>query len=257
MIMTISRKLKNLRKIIHIVKNYWTYFIVLCGLSKRPFLHLFLRDGTVLHIRNNRNDLDAFTEIWIHDDYTKEGHDVEEGDVVVDIGAHVGLFTLLASQKASKVFSIEPLELNHNQLLINKYLNNKHNISTSKICISGTDGEIELYTHEKEYFMLSMTKQEAGCTKVKVPCVTLKTFMEQNNIQNIDFLKMDCEGSEHAIIDACDNETLRKISKVSAECHDIGERNAKHIVETMRHRGFNVKLVGKMMYAKRTADKKR
>jgi FkbM family methyltransferase len=249
--MMITRKLKNLLKIIHVVKNYRTFFMVHYGLCRRPFLHLFLRNGMVLNIRNNPNDLDGFTEVWIHDDYTKEGHDIHQGGVVVDIGAHVGMFTLLASQKASKVFSIEPLELNHNQLLINKYLNNKHNIITSKTCISGTDGQIELYTHDKEYFMLSMTEQESGCNKVKVPCVTLKTFMEQNNIRSIDFLKMDCEGSEYAIIEACDKETLKKINKVSAECHDTNGRNAKHLAETMRHKGFSVKLVGNMLYAKR------
>jgi predicted RNA methylase len=47
-------------------------------------------------------------EVFIHKAYNPRGFEIEEGGVVVDLGAHIGAFTVFAARKAGVVLSYEP-----------------------------------------------------------------------------------------------------------------------------------------------------
>jgi FkbM family methyltransferase len=90
-------------------------------------------------------DYPIFWEIFINGDYEQEPSCVvENGDVVLDIGANKGFFTLNALQKgASKVYSVEPVKESFEQ--IKKLINDFPNVKPINKAISETNGTITMF----------------------------------------------------------------------------------------------------------------
>jgi FkbM family methyltransferase len=136
------------------------------------------------HVANMRK------EFFINKDYEWWGQ-VKEGDVVVDVGTCVGMFSCHALDSgASKVYMIEP-----NQHLLKTAISNTLpyviNEVESKVvpchaAIMNTDDHI---THIYD-----------GDSSGDFKRFRFKEFIEHYGIEKIDFLKIDCEGGEYDIL---------------------------------------------------------
>lgn len=134
-----------------------------------------------------------YNEIWVNHEYSRFGVEVKEGDIVVDCGANVGMFSQYAIHKgASKVFSYECGDEEYKYLQINTADTDK--IITKKGYVSDIDYNI-------------------------------KKILEENNLDFIDFLKIDIEGSEFPLLINEDFETLKKVKKIAIEFHIFGKFN--------------------------------
>ena len=87
-----------------------------------------MRCGTT---RRNRSDIHMIGEIWAFRKYDYFGHRVQAGDVVVDIGANIGTFSVYAAKicGASRVLSFEPFPDNYNILCKNVEQNQLRNVT--------------------------------------------------------------------------------------------------------------------------------
>src|SRR4051812_764427 len=75
---------------------------------------------------------------------------LKPGDTFIDVGAHIGYFTLLASSLVGpqgRIYSFEPEEKNHSALLNHIKLNNSSNIEPYRWALSSSVGIAELYVH--------------------------------------------------------------------------------------------------------------
>ena len=91
--------------------------------------------------------LDVYHHIWFRQDYEKVAKP-HEGDIVIDVGAHVGLFTLrcLKCHKVSFVVAIEPHPLNAKLLRANLALNKlKRESTVVEAALGRREGMGELY----------------------------------------------------------------------------------------------------------------
>lgn len=73
---------------------------------------------------------------------------IREGDIVVDVGAHIGYYTLLASRlvgDTGKVYAFEPEPRNYDLLLKNLELNNVKNVVAIKKAVSNKKGTLKFY----------------------------------------------------------------------------------------------------------------
>ena len=88
-------------------------------------------------------------EIWHENCYHTLG-ELQPGDVVVDLGANQGVFSLFAAQKGARVFAIEPDARNFEVLLRNIERNGlEERIVPFNFAIGQTSGEIEIFIPER------------------------------------------------------------------------------------------------------------
>jgi FkbM family methyltransferase len=110
--------------------------------------------------------------------------EVKEGDIVVDIGASIGPFTYsILNKKPKQVFCIEPSPKEHDTLIKNV---SGDNVKIIKKGITKNDGDI-------------ICTDVFGGVEEELIGISFNTFLVENNIDKINFLKTDCEGGEYDI----------------------------------------------------------
>ena len=87
--------LLNSRKIF---KNWYIYLQVYFKLTKNEYVIFETRSGLKIKIRVNSTDLMALTHVWLIQEYADNGFSINNDDIIIDVGAHIGLFALFASQ---------------------------------------------------------------------------------------------------------------------------------------------------------------
>lgn len=136
---------------------------------------------------------------------------------VVDIGANVGSFTVLAAQTAERVIAYEPDPRNVACLRKNVKANNLTNVTIHELGV-GTPGprtfNVNLTNcgHSNLYFEGENTRQET------VRCVSLRDVFEHNKLNTIDVLKCDCEGAEWEFL-FNDEALLENVDNILMEAH--------------------------------------
>ncbi len=122
-------------------------------------------------------------------------------DVFIDVGAHVGYFTLLASRRVGpggRVLSIEPNPFALDQLRQNVARNDLHNVLVEHTACGESRAVVQLYLHtESNSSMASLYSGSAvGSTGVEVPCTTLDDLCQERGVRRVRLVKVDVEGAE-------------------------------------------------------------
>ena len=142
---------------------------------------------------------------------------------MVDIGANVGVFTVYAAkQTKNRVFSFEPLPSNCDYLQQNIKVNNLDNVTFNCEAVSDQQGVEKLYMSDSVAGNLLFDHNIEGKLEryIEVSCTTLQALMDRYDIPEIGFLKLDCEGSEGAILKSTPDAYIKRIKKVAVEFHD-------------------------------------
>lgn len=178
----------------------------------------------IVKIPNTNFKFDVREDIWtdevvIREIWTENVYEVDEGrftkgGTVVDIGANIGAFSVLAAHYgAGKIIAVEPEPHNLAALKTNIQLNNLQNkISVVEVAVSDYEGN-------------AVIGDDAGGATIKdehtigatVPVTTLDALFSSHNIESVDVLKVDVEGSEREIILGASRETLQKCRYITME----------------------------------------
>ncbi len=140
--------------------------------------------------------------------YIDQGYDrfykLQEDDVVIDVGAHVGVFSLKAAKRARTVVAIEPHPFNYRLLLRNIASNRLRNIIPMNLALSDYNGIAKLYignksdSHTIKKEMRGILSQHRYYVEVEVK--TLDQLMDELKISRVSFIKIDAEGAELDIL---------------------------------------------------------
>lgn len=189
----------------------------------------------------------AYHEIYTRQDYFRGDCIISPGDVVVDCGSNIGIFTSLAfDMGASIVLSYEAYEdncvlnrkNNPNAKVFNLAVSNKNDEIIELLCSEYIGGhsimESEIEKRPNEY------KRK----NVFLKTITLDEIISQNFIDHIDFLKIDTEGAELLILEGLSDNNLDKIKNISLEYHhsvfNYDEEVYNKFQKRFLERGFNV-----------------
>ncbi|NDB89161.1 MAG: FkbM family methyltransferase [Thaumarchaeota archaeon] len=205
-------------KAIRAIKNWNDYVALYFNKINSEHVILEMRSGTKIKLRVNSTDLMAFTHVWLLKEYERPGFEIKDNDIVIDVGGHIGLFALFAAQfcKSGKIYCFEPIKENFDMLKANTELNHISNITYTNAAISKDDGTVTIYLNDDES---GHSMYGTGTRSVQVKAISLQTVFDSNRIDSCDFLKIDCEGEEYAIMDSLPPGHYNKIKKMCIEYH--------------------------------------
>ncbi len=164
------------------------------------FTFLFTHFGIITEILYARQHLVHRKKGFEYETLQLFSQQLKKGDVVLDIGANIGLFSLLGAKivgNEGKVFAFEPSQQTFNALNKNIQLNNFQNITPVKIALSDTEGVIHLGDVENDaYNFIDVKAKNTALKTEQVPMLRLDDWVKSMNIKQVNFIKIDIEGAE-------------------------------------------------------------
>jgi FkbM family methyltransferase len=142
------------------------------------------------------------------------------GAVVIDIGAHIGLFSIIASQvtgNTGKVYAFEPAPSTYE--LLQKTLAINHNgpvIETFKKAVGRETGKITFFVSDGEADngnSLVNYKDDRPLHGIDVEVTSVDAFVKEKKLTRLDFIKIDVEGAEYDTLRGA-AETLQNLKPV-------------------------------------------
>jgi len=179
---------------------------VLARLAWRLHPHEFLHEmapGVRIKVRLDREDSVAY---WT-DSY--ERHDevqafvslLKPGMVVVDVGANIGMYSMLSAQAvrpSGRVFAFEPVPEVYRSLTDNLAISGITNVVPNCLALSDVSGTARFYLGRNDS-MGSLYRAQTT-TAIEVPTETLDGFLERCGVAKVDAVKLDAEGAEMHIV---------------------------------------------------------
>jgi FkbM family methyltransferase len=166
--------------------------------------------------------------------------DLPRDGVIFDIGCHIGL-TLLDLKQCYPDSTIIGYEMDRENFELavrnTERLSNVHVYHNAVWC---TDGILEYAKHQFDATH-SLVKKDDACRFGEVEAVSLSTALNREDLPRVDYLKMDIEGAETAVLEGEDLRWLAHIRSLSIECHFEKERQTEEMtrcLDVLRIHGF-------------------
>ncbi len=220
----------------------WPQFGLTTILGVPPVRVYRLRNGQKLWLRTRSADFVIADEIMRQQIYTSTGCEIRPDDVVLDIGAHIGIFSVFASQSGHRglVVALEPHPDNFQLLLANLRLNNCCCVLPLNLAAGGQEGQRPLFISSSTVLHSFYVD---SAISLNVQTITLPQILARAKIRKVDFLKMDCEGAEYEILASVPERILKTTRVISLEYHEMShERNREILCKFLRERGFNLRV---------------
>ena len=180
----------------------------------------------------NRGLLIELTKSVWGGEYDAPGFVPAPGERVIDVGANVGLFALLAASRGAAVEAYEPHPETFRYLVENAAVWDVRCHRAAVVARRPESGSVTLWlhpTHDSSHSLLDpgVVDEEPRSETLEVDAVTLGEAIGDG----CDLLKLDCEGAEFELIGATPAEALRRVRRLVAEVHgragDVGELRAR------------------------------
>jgi FkbM family methyltransferase len=186
---------------------------------------------------------DVHTSMSAHEDDIIERFTPKEGDVVIDIGAAFGFYTIISSKRVGangKVVAIEALRDSFKMLNRNIKLNQLTNVIPLNYAVYSKETKVKLYHNYS-----IMPERAGGYTNkyVEASANTLDYFLQLKGITDVNWIKIDVEGAEFEVLKGATN-VLSKSKDIALliEIHNLsgGTNLYRPILEFLRLYNFKI-----------------
>jgi FkbM family methyltransferase len=185
-----------------------------------------------------RDDIDLMT---ILADEKIDNFFKEKGKIFLDIGAHIGKYSILYSDYFEKIYAFEPEPNNFECLKENIKTNNLENkIIPLNLVVANKNGFIDFFLSPYSVTH-SLVKKETD-KKITVECISLDEFFKKFEISasDISLVKIDVEGAENLVIKGLEENLDKLRCKFIIEIWENNLENKKFIIDFLKK--FNYKL---------------
>jgi FkbM family methyltransferase len=159
---------------------------------------------------------EIYNEI-VTDNCYKLSENLVKDKYVIDIGANIGVFSLLASTMGAKrVYAVEPISFSFNKLCSNINRSKMKNIVPMKNIVSNVPNEFINISLQNDIGHNSLYLS-SGLSET-VHTITLSEILAKFDGNDV-FLKIDCEGSEYDILLNANESDMKRISRIAMELH--------------------------------------
>lgn len=163
---------------------------------------------------------------------------------MLDVGANVGFFALAAFTKfpKAKIFSFEPHPYCIGELDNYRKQFGQFDWTLVPQAMSKEKAVLQLTTNHPDDFTstASLIPHERHDHSFSVQADTLAAFLDAQQIEKVDYLKLDCEGAEYDILYNADKETLQRIQSACIEAHPstVSKQSLGHLESFLQEQGF-------------------
>lgn len=168
----------------------------------------------------------AMLQELARDLYQLQTRSFTAGDVVVDVGAHIGSVAIVLAKlhPGITIVAYEPSAHNFEMLRTNLRENQVTNVVPVQQAVAGKAGTLELMWHQAQSAGASSvlpaevraSREAAGWQRETVTSITLEQLFDQHRIDRCAFLKLDCEGAEWEIVRS---PALERVATAAVELH--------------------------------------
>ncbi len=186
-----------------------------------PCDEVVLWDGTrISHPPGRGGLLEAVVEVWLEHTYTADFYRPADGDVIVDAGANVGIFAIqIARQnRRCRVIALEPFAENFKYLQTNVSRACPENVTCREMALGAGFGKGEMQAVGSRSLDHVLRPDSTGVNGTQV--IPLAGLFDLACAQEIDFLKVDIEGSEFDVFAAASPGLLGGFKRIAMEYHD-------------------------------------
>jgi FkbM family methyltransferase len=174
---------------------------------------------------------------------------LQPGMTALDVGAHHGLYTLLAAKRVGwrgKVIAFEPSKRERMKLIRHLRLNVCWNVAVEACALGAEPGETTLFVVEGCQDWCNSLRPpavEGGTHPIRVGVERLDDVLWRLKLDVVDFIKLDVEGAELSVLEGA-SELLQGASRpvILTEVQDIRTRpwgyRAREIVEFLARRNY-------------------
>ena len=230
------RVLRNIKTF----KNWYLHYWNRHGSRKKMGdpVDLKLRSGLVLRARAKTSDFRTSRSIFTDESYVRAPIRIAEDATVLDIGGHIGCFTLFAAERArnGRVFAFEPEPSNFEALAGNVERNKLEHVKVFNLAVAAEASDREMFRGGKASTTGANSFFGDKGDAFEVHCTTLPDILEREGIERVDFLKLDCEGAEIEILENLSDADLAKIQQIVMEIHYPEKMEA--IFQRLHEQGF-------------------
>jgi FkbM family methyltransferase len=207
-------------------------------LARHP-MRFRLRDGSAVRCRIV--DAGGLLSVNVDRDYEVPGLDWAGLQTIVDIGAHVGTFTVWAALRSprARILAVEPNPQTFAFLEQNIRDNGLHDRVIAVNAAVGAEsgaGTLELVEHS-----LGTRLARSGEGTVKVNVLTVQSLIDAAGLDEVDMLKIDCEGMEYEVFGTLPLDQMARFRVIACEFHPDPEHSVKELDRLMHASGFRVR----------------
>jgi FkbM family methyltransferase len=209
-----------------------------------------LSNGLVIHSDSRTPVQELYKDVYrkcVYAPYDFPG--IEPNDIVIDLGANIGMFTLYAASisPSIQVHAFEPASQSFTLLQQNVRANNLSNVHCCRCSVSAHTGKDTLYVANTgstaNTMITSRIPAQGALLEEQVDCLSLNDLFVFCQIEDCHFLKVDIEGSEFGIFSTASFEALQKVKKIAMEYHEKGCGQGRQLADFLQTAGFHVNIV--------------
>lgn len=231
----------------------------------------------IYHHRGYETDF-VYREVFVEAIYTRHFGQLPAGATVVDVGANIGLFSLLIKQQVpdARVYAFEPSPVHF--ALLSKNLESCSRVQLfpqglgdavthkrftyypnysvmsgfhadahedRQLLAAGIASQLQLDAPEKieaaeRYIEILMDNKLDHSQEFDCPITTLSTVIAEQQLERIDLLKVDAEKAEQDVLNGIADQDWGKIARIVLEAHD--RSHCENICTQLRQRGYTLQI---------------
>jgi FkbM family methyltransferase len=228
----------SLKLYLRVARTFHNFLAVIQAVRKgRSLDSASLRNGLRIYHPPGRDGLvSVLVETWIEEAYTGSGfYFPNADDVVLDIGANVGVFAIyLARQNPEcRIIALEPFPENFVYLCRNLEVNRIRNVEPRQLALGARACAAYMVPVGSRSLDHVLRPDPTASICYQVETCDLEELVELSATRRVSLLKMDIEGSEHDVFAQADPVILRRFERIAVEYHDNLRPNT---LELIKHR---------------------
>lgn len=236
-------------------KHYWLNRFRIARYIRRLFSKFISRyKSNFVEIEGRKMFLDKYDSLklslypYVEEQTNFFKKNIKKGDVVLDLGAHIGYFTCLFAQlvgKSGKVFAFEPEPNNFQLLKKNVEVNGYNHVVVEQKAVSNLNSTIKMYiSNSPKDHRIYDTEDDRE--SIEIESITLDEYFKDFN-QKIDFIKSNIQGADFAafqgmksIINKSKSNIVMALEYNPAMIKGFGSGNAEEFLDQLLVNDFKL-----------------